>query len=102
MEAEGAEQRRRRRLDRLALPQDLAARRLVDAGEDLDDRRLAGAVLAEERMEAPGVELQVDLAERNRRAELLGEVAELEKGDAAGGGAARRGGRGSIGRYRSR
>ena len=43
---------------RAAVDQDLAAVGLIDAGHDLDQRRLAGAVLAEQRM---------DLARRGRR-----------------------------------
>ena len=42
--------------DRLAGEQDLAAIGLVDAGDDLDQRRFAGAVLAEQRMDFAGIE----------------------------------------------
>ena len=53
---------RRRRAgdgDRLALPADFARVRLQHAVEDLDQRRLAGAVLAEQRMDLPGPDVQV-------------------------------------------
>jgi len=44
-----------RRMDvhRLAVEEDLSRRRLVDAGEDPHQRRLAGAVLADERIHLP-------------------------------------------------
>ena len=49
---------------RLAVEQDLAAVGLVDAGDDLDQRRLAGAVLAEQRMDLARIERRA----RRRRA----------------------------------
>ena len=64
--------------DRGAVDQDLAVGRLVDAGEDLDQRRLAGAVVAEEAMDLAGIDLDVDVAERDDRAEMLGDAAELD------------------------
>ena len=63
---------------RRAVDQDLALGRLVDAGEDLDQRRLAGAVVAEEAMDLAGIDLDVDVAERDHRAEMLGDAAELD------------------------
>jgi hypothetical protein len=45
---------RRGEADRLAVERDVAGVGLVDAGEDLDQRRLAGAVLADERGDLSG------------------------------------------------
>ena len=64
--------------DRLAGQEDLAAVRLVDAGHDLDQRRLAGAVLAEERVHLAGMEGQRDGLERLGRGKALGDVANFE------------------------
>ena len=46
-------------------------RRLVDAGEDLDQRRLAGAVVADQRHDLAGVDVEVDVGQRRDRAEVL-------------------------------
>ena len=50
--------------DRLAGEQDLAAVGLVDAGDDLDQRGFAGAVLAKQRMDFAGTNLEVHIDER--------------------------------------
>ena len=52
----------------------------VDAGEDLDQRRLAGAVLAHERVRLAGEELDVCVLERVDGAEALVGVLEDEDG----------------------
>ena len=72
--------RLRRVADGDVLPgqQDLAAVRLVDAGHDLDQRRLAGAVLAEEGVDLAGIERQRHVLQRLGRAESLGDVAHFE------------------------
>ena len=44
----------------------------VDAGEDLDQRGLAGTVLAEQRQDLAGAELEVNVIERERASEALG------------------------------
>ena len=49
----------------------VAGVRLVDAGEDLDERALAGAVLADERVDLAGPQLERDVVERLGRAEPL-------------------------------
>ena len=51
-----------RKRDRPAVDQDLALARPVHAGEDLDQRRLAGAVVAEQAMHLAGIDLDVDVA----------------------------------------
>ena len=65
-------------LDRLAGEQDFAAVGLIDAGDDLDQRGFAGAVLAEQRMDLAGVKGERDVFERLRRVEALGDVAHLQ------------------------
>jgi hypothetical protein len=51
----------------------------VDAGDALDERRLAGAVVADESHDLPGADLEVDVRQRLHGAERLREVANLEK-----------------------
>ena len=72
VQPERAQQHRRWRFDLLAFEQHLPAGRSMDARQDLDESRFAGAVLAEKRVEPSGLQLQVDLAERDRRAKRLG------------------------------
>ena len=62
-----------RRVDphRLAVEPDLAVVGLHDAREDLDQRRLAGAVVAEQREDLALAQLERDVAQRGRRAVLL-------------------------------
>ena len=55
----------------------------VDAGEHLDQRRLAGAVLAEQRMHLAGAHVEIDRIERQRAGEALGEAGDLEQGPVA-------------------
>ena len=64
--------------DRLAGEEDLAAVGLVDAGHDLDQRRFAGAVLAEQRVDLARIERERHVLERLGRVEALGDVAHLE------------------------
>ncbi len=64
----------------LAVDQNFAAVRLVDAGHDLDQGRFAGAVLAEQRMNLAGFEREGNVVERLRRGEALGDVPHLEDG----------------------
>ena len=60
--------------DRLAADEDLAAGRLDHAGEDLDQRRLAGAIVADQADDLAAVDVQVDAAEREDAAVGLGDV----------------------------
>ncbi len=62
----------------LAVEQQPAALGPVDAGEDLHERRLAGAVLAHERVRLAGVQLDVRVLERADGAEGLVGVLEHE------------------------
>ena len=61
---------------------DRAFARLDDAAERLDQRRLAGAVLAEQREDLAGVEIERDAAQRRDAAEPLDHV--VESGSGAG------------------
>ena len=57
--------------DLLAAPLDRALVGLVDAGQHLDQRGLAGAVLAEQAVHLAGAHLQVHPVERAHAGELL-------------------------------
>ncbi len=63
---------------RLTREEDLAARRLERAGDALDERRLAGAVGAEQAVHLGLEHVEVDTLERLDPRELLDEVADLE------------------------
>ena len=65
-------------LDR-ALEPDLALARRKVAGDDLDQRRLAGAVVAHQPQHLAGLEVELDALERLDRAEVLGDPAQLQK-----------------------
>src|SRR6476619_2242771 len=66
-----------------ALPGDLARGRLDDAVEDLDEGRLAGAVLAEERVDLAAPDREVDAVVGEEPAVALGDAAERDEGSAA-------------------
>ena len=65
--------------DGLAVEEDLAGVVAVDPGDALDERRLAGAVVTDERHDLAGAHLEVDVGQRLHRAERLREVADLEE-----------------------
>ena len=65
--------------DGLAVEDDLAAVGVVDAGDALDQRRLAGAVVTDERHHLTCSHLEVDLGECLDRAEVLRHSPELEE-----------------------
>ncbi len=73
-----------RQRDRLAAPADLALVGLVRAGQHLDQRRLAGAVLAEQAVHLAGADVEVDAAERPHARELLHDAAHLEQSPGPG------------------
>ena len=58
---------------RLAVDRDRPGVGGLRAGERLDQRRLAGAVVADERDDLAGVDLEVDVLERRHAAEALRE-----------------------------
>jgi hypothetical protein len=66
----------------LTVEEDLAAVDRVDARDGLDQRRLAGAVVADERHHLAVADLEVDVRQRLDGSERLGDVAELEGGSA--------------------
>ena len=63
----------------LAADEDVAAGRLDHAGEDLDQRRLAGAVVADQADHLAAVDMQVDAAEREDAPVGLGHFAEFDQ-----------------------
>ena len=65
--------------DGLAVEEDLAGVVAVDAGDALDERRLAGAVVTDERHDLAGAHLEVDVGQRLHRPERLRKVADLEE-----------------------
>ena len=58
----------------------------VDAGDALDQRRLAGAVVAHERHHLAGAHLEVDVGQRIDRTEALADSTRLERRRRGGGG----------------
>jgi hypothetical protein len=58
--------------------QHLAAGERHDAGHHLGQRRLAGAVLAHERMDLAAFEREVDAVDRRHAGVLLGRLAQFE------------------------
>ena len=69
---------RRAELGLLAVDQDLALVRVVEAVEDVHQRRLAGAVLAEERVHLALAQVEVDVVVRNDAGEALRDPTKLE------------------------
>ena len=63
---------------RLAVDQHLALARRVHAVEDLHQRRLAGAVLAEQGVDLAGPHVEVDVVVGHEVAEALRDAAGLE------------------------
>ena len=61
-----------------AVERDLAGVRLVDAGQDLDQRRLAGAVLADQRGDLAGIEREADIVQRAHAGEALRDAGKRE------------------------
>ena len=73
-DAERLRGRGREPRERLAIERDLTGVRLHRAGEDLDERRLAGAVLADERVDLAGAQLERRALERLHTGVGLGHV----------------------------
>ena len=69
-----------RELDLLPVQEDLALVGVVEPVEDVHQGRLAGAVLAEQRVHLALQHLQVDVVVRENAGELLGDPAKLEGG----------------------
>jgi len=64
--------------DRLAVEDDLPGVRVVDAGDDLDQRRFACSVVADQGDDLAGKDLEVDAVEGLHGPEALGDVLQLE------------------------
>ncbi len=64
--------------NRLVVDEDLALVRLVEAVQDVHQRRLAGAVLPEQAVDLAGLDRQVDVVVRGERAEPAGQALHLE------------------------
>jgi hypothetical protein len=75
---------RQRQRDGPAGDLELALVRAVEARQDLDQRRLAGAVLAQQAVDLACPDLKVDGAERLDAAEVLGEPASGQRGRPVG------------------
>ena len=65
--------------DRPILKADLARVRLIDARQDFYQRGLARAVLAEQRMDFAASDVEIDVVERERPGEALGEAGDVEQ-----------------------
>ena len=70
--------------DRLALPADLAGIGMQHAIDDLDQRALAGAVLAEQRMDLAGQDLEIDAVVGEAAREVLDDALERQKRNGGG------------------
>lgn len=70
--------------DRLSLPKYFSARAYMDAGEQLDQRRFEGAVLANDRVDFTRLENQIDGFQRVGGAESFVEFLEHQKRRAGG------------------
>ena len=66
-------------MDQTAVEADLAMARREIPGDDLDERRLAGAVVAHQPNHFAGENLQVDAVQRANRAELLADTRQLQE-----------------------
>ena len=71
---------RRGEVGRCAVEQDLPVVRPVEAVEDVHERRLAGAVLAEERVHLAPAQVEIDPVVRENTGEALRDAAQLEDG----------------------
>ena len=77
-DAERQSLRRRREHERLTVEQHLAGGELVHAGERLGQRRLAGAVFADDGVDFAVLQREVDILDGGDAAEFLGRLAQLE------------------------
>jgi hypothetical protein len=66
-------------VDRRAGENDLALVRAVEAGEDVGERRLAGAVLAQQGVDLAGGSLEVDVLVRDDRGKALRDPAQRDR-----------------------
>jgi hypothetical protein len=78
-DAEPARIGRRRDLDRLSLVQELAAVGTVGAAENLDQRRLPGAILAEQHVHLAAADLEADVVQGPDAGKGLADMPQLEQ-----------------------
>ena len=71
-------------VDGLAAKGDGARAGLMDAGQDLDQRRLARAVVADQRHDLAGMDVEIDVGQGRDGAEMLGDAAQAEHRFAGG------------------
>src|SRR5262245_52773381 len=64
--------------DGSAVPADRSFVRLVDAGDDLDEGRFAGAVGSDESVDFPRADAEIDARKRPNSAERFADAGELE------------------------
>ena len=72
--------------DGIAVEHDFAGCRLDHAGENLHQRRLAGAILSEQRGDLAAMDVEIDALERVNAAVRLGDIARREHDVVAGAG----------------
>jgi hypothetical protein len=70
---------RRRRRIRLTIEQDLTPIVRVKPGQNIEKGALSGAVLADQRMNLAGADLEINAVERDRGAEALPNSRELQE-----------------------
>jgi hypothetical protein len=63
-----------------AADEDVAFARLIEAGEHVEDRRLAAARMADEAHELAGFHAEVQVFEDGRRLEALGDAFDADQG----------------------
>src|SRR3954470_4106028 len=80
LDPQAARVERRVQLDRLALEDDLAGVGLVHAGQRLDQRRLAGAIVADERDDLVGIDGEARAPQGAHAAEALDDLLGFEQG----------------------
>ena len=78
-DAQVAGRHRRRRVDLPPVEPERARRPRVDAGQHLDQRRLPGPVLPQQRVDLPTANGQVDVVQRLDAGERLGQPADLQQ-----------------------
>ena len=69
-------------MDLTAAHEDLASVGLIEPGKNFDQRRLAGAVLADEGVDLARHDRQVDAVQRKRAEKALRETPDLDRGEA--------------------
>ena len=68
-------------MDRLAVEDERALARRVEAGENLHQRRLAGAIVADDAQDLAGIDVEIHIAQRGDGAEIFVDAAGLETRD---------------------